>query len=69
MRRFQIVIVGGGIGGAATALRAAQHALHLCWVRGDASTARASRSKYVVNVDNMIGVHAGIGKKKFLAGI
>jgi thioredoxin reductase len=69
MRRFQIVIVGGGIGGAATALRAAQHGLHLCWVRGDDSTARASRSKYVVNVDNMIGVHEGIGKKKILEAL
>jgi thioredoxin reductase len=69
MLTFQVVIVGGGIGGAACALRAAQHGLDLCWVRGDASTAKASRAKYVVNVDNMIGVHEGIGKRGLLEAI
>ncbi len=66
MRSFHLVIVGGGIGGAACALRAAQHGLEVCWVRGDKSTAKASRARYVVNVDNMIGVHEGIGKRKLL---
>src|SRR5689334_21787732 len=69
MRTFQVIIVGGGIGGAACALRAAQHGLNLCWIRGDASTAKASRARYVVNVDNMIGVHEGIGKKKLLEAL
>jgi thioredoxin reductase len=69
MRTFHVVIVGGGIGGAACALRAAQHGLDLCWVRGDASTAKASRAQYVVNVDNMIGVHEGIGKRKILEAL
>src|SRR5205085_1175712 len=66
MRSFHVVIVGGGIGGSASALRAAQHGLDLCWVRGDAATAKASRAKYVVNVDNMIGVDEGIGRRKIL---
>jgi thioredoxin reductase len=66
MRKFQVAIVGGGIGGSACALRAAQHGLDLCWIRGDASTARASRARYVLNVDNMIGIHEGIGKTKTL---
>lgn len=69
MRSFHVVIVGGGIGGAASALRAAQHGLDLCWVRGDAETAKASRARYVVNVDNMIGVHEGIGKRKVLEAL
>lgn len=69
MHTFQVIIVGGGIGGAACALRTAQHGLRLCWVRGDASTAKASRARYVVNVDNMIGVHEGIGKKKMLEAL
>ncbi|HET9683094.1 MAG TPA: FAD-dependent oxidoreductase [Gemmatimonadaceae bacterium] len=69
MRTFNVIIVGGGIGGAACALRAAQHGLRLCWIRGDASTAKASRARYVVNVDNMIGIHEGIGKKKLLEAL
>jgi thioredoxin reductase len=69
MRKFHVAIVGGGIGGAACALRAAQHGLDLCWVYGDASTAKAGRAKYVVNVDNMIGVHEGIGKRKILEAL
>jgi thioredoxin reductase len=69
MRSFHLIIVGGGIGGAACALRAAQHGLETCWVRGDASTAKASRAKYVVNVDNMIGIHEGIGKRKILEAL
>jgi thioredoxin reductase len=69
MRRFHVAIVGGGIGGAACALRAAQHGLDLCWIYGDASTAKAGRAKYVVNVDNMIGVHEGIGKRKILEAL
>jgi len=61
---FQLVVVGGGIGGSAAALRAAQHMLRTAWVRGDRTTARASRMKYVYNVDNMIGVHPGIVRRK-----
>ncbi len=51
------IVVGGGIGGSAAALRAAQHGLSVAWIRGDEGTAGASRARYVYNVDNMIGVH------------
>jgi len=63
---FQLIVVGGGIGGSAAALRAAQHMLRTAWVRGDRTTARASRMKYVYNVDNMIGVHPGIVGRKVI---
>ena len=42
MRSFQALVVGGGIGGSAAALRAAQHGLEVAWVRGDAATAKAA---------------------------
>ncbi len=63
---LDVVIIGGGIGGSAAALRAAQVGLQVTWIRGDAQTARASRAKYVLNVDNMIGVHHGIARRKVL---
>jgi thioredoxin reductase (NADPH) len=63
---FQIVVVGGGIGGSAAALRAAQHTLRTAWICGDRTTAKASRVKYVYNVDNMIGVHSGIVRRKVI---
>ena len=61
-----LIVVGGGIGGSAAALRAAQHGLAVAWIRGDDGTARASRARYVYNVDNMIGVHDAIVKRKVL---
>jgi thioredoxin reductase (NADPH) len=61
-----VIVVGGGIGGSAAALRAAQHGLLVAWIRGDESTAKASRVRYVYNVDNMIGVHDAIVKRKVL---
>src|SRR5689334_5571553 len=64
---FDVIVVGGGIGGSAAALRAAQHGLQVAWVRGDEGTARASRARYVYNVDNMIGVHDAIVRKKAMA--
>lgn len=66
MNRHQVIVVGGGIGGSAAALRAAQHGLTVAWIRGDAGTARASRARYVFNVDNMIGVSGGIVQRKAL---
>ena len=53
----ELIVIGGGIGGAAAALRAAQYLLPTAWVLGDKGTAKASRGKYVYNIDNMIGVH------------
>jgi len=66
MDQHQVIVVGGGIGGSAAALRAAQHGLGVAWIRGDAQTARASRGRYVFNVDNMIGVSGGIVQRKVL---
>src|SRR3954470_1484823 len=64
---FHVAMVGGGIGGSAAVLRAAQNLLKTVWIRGDRATARASRAKYVYNVDNMIGIHPGIVRSKVLA--
>jgi thioredoxin reductase (NADPH) len=66
MEQHQVIVVGGGIGGSAAALRAAQHGLKVAWIRGDAGTARASRARYVFNIDNMIGVSGGIVQRKVL---
>lgn len=40
--------------------------LRTAWARGDRTTAKASRAKYVYNVDNMIGVHPGIVRRKVI---
>ncbi|HET6372438.1 MAG TPA: NAD(P)/FAD-dependent oxidoreductase [Candidatus Polarisedimenticolia bacterium] len=56
-RIYELAVVGGGIGGAACALRAAQYNLRAAWVLGDGMTGKRSRGRWVVNVDNMIGVH------------
>ncbi|HEY6006593.1 MAG TPA: NAD(P)/FAD-dependent oxidoreductase [Anaeromyxobacter sp.] len=66
MDPYRVIVVGGGIGGSAAALRAAQHGLAVAWIRGDTGTARASRARYVFNVDNMIGVSGGIVQRKVL---
>ncbi|MHC4392485.1 MAG: NAD(P)/FAD-dependent oxidoreductase [Planctomycetota bacterium] len=57
---YRLIVVGGGIAGSAAALRAAQYMLRTAWVFGDRGTAKASRAKYVYNIDNMIGVHPRI---------
>jgi thioredoxin reductase (NADPH) len=61
-----LLVVGGGIGGAATALRAAQYQIPTVWVLGDTSTHKASRAAYVKNIDNMIGIHPGIVQDKIV---
>ena len=66
MEQHQVIVVGGGIGGSAAALRAAQHGLKVAWIRGDAGSARASRARYVFSIDNMIGVSGGIVQRKVL---
>jgi thioredoxin reductase (NADPH) len=63
---FPVAVVGGGIGGSAAVLRAAQNLLKSVWIRGDRATARASRVKYVYNIDNMIGIHPDIVREKLL---
>lgn len=59
-----IVIIGGGIAGSAAALRAAQYNLAAIWFTGSASSKKKSRSQWVRNIDNMLGVHPAIVKKK-----
>jgi thioredoxin reductase (NADPH) len=66
MDSYRVIVVGGGIGGSAAALRAAQHGLTVAWIRGNAETARASRARYVFNVDNMIGLSGAIVQRKVL---
>lgn len=63
---FPLAVIGGGIGGGAAVLRAAQNLLKTVWIRGDRATAKASRVKYVYNIDNMIGIHPDIVRNKLL---
>src|SRR3954464_12494629 len=63
---FPLAVIGGGIGGGAAVLRAAQNLLKAVWIRGDRATAKASRVKYVYNIDNMIGIHPAIVRGKLL---
>lgn len=68
MKDPRLIVIGGGIGGAAASLRAAQYDLPTVWYLGDRETHRASRAAYVVNIDNMIGIHPAIVQGK-AAGI
>jgi len=54
-KSYDLIIVGGGIGGSASALRAVQYNLNVCWFYGDKQTSKASRSKWIYNIDNMVG--------------
>jgi len=67
--RIELIIIGGGIAGAAAALRAAQNHLRTIWILGDAGTRKASRAAYVRNIDNMIGVHPDIVRGKVLKSL
>src|SRR4051812_8680995 len=66
---FSLAVVGGGIGGSAAVLRAAQNNLKTVWIRGDRATSKASRVKYVYNIDNMIGIHPGVVRAKLLEAL
>lgn len=66
MPDYQVIVIGGGIGGSAAALRAAQYHLRTAWLLGDRKTAKASRASYVQNIDNMIGIHEGVLKNPIL---
>lgn len=61
---YELAVIGGGVAGAAAALRAGQYAIATVWLTGDAATARRSRAQWVVNIDNMLGIHDGIVRKK-----
>jgi thioredoxin reductase (NADPH) len=63
---FSLAVIGGGIGGGAAVLRAAQNLLKTVWIRGDRATSKASRARYVYNVDNMIGIHPDIVRGKLV---
>ncbi len=65
-RAFDLIVVGGGIAGSAAALRAAQDHLEVLWIRGDRATAKRSRGMWVANIDNMIGIHDGVVRKRFV---
>ena len=65
-KSYDLIIVGGGIGGSASALRAVQYNLNVCWFYGDKKTSNASRSKWIYNIDNMVGFHEGIVKGELL---
>lgn len=65
-KSYDLIIVGGGIGGSASALRAVQYNLNVCWFYGDKQTSKASRSKWIYNIDNMVGFHEGIVKDELL---
>ena len=62
-----LAVVGGGVAGSAAALRAAQYQIPTVWILGDSRTRKASRSAYVVNLDNMVGIHPGIMQQKIAA--
>jgi len=64
--QYDLIIVGGGIGGSAAALRAVQYNLNVCWFYGDKQTSKSSRSKWIFNIDNMLGFHEGILKSELL---
>lgn len=64
--KYDLIIVGGGIGGSAAALRAVQYHIKVCWIYGDKKTSKSSRSKWIHNIDNMIGFNEGIVKDKLL---
>ena len=64
----RVIVVGGGIAGAAAALRSAQYHLETLWMLGDARTHKSSRARYVYNIDNIMGVHPGITQRN-VAGV
>ena len=63
---FDTVIIGGGIGGSASALRAAQNGLKGLWVLGSKKTRKQSRSQWVMNLDNIVGFHEDIIKEQVI---
>lgn len=67
---FDLIVVGGGIAGSAAALRAAQYEhIRTLWIRGDRATRKRSRSQWVVNIDNMIGLHHGVVRGKLVRAL
>jgi thioredoxin reductase (NADPH) len=63
---FNVLIVGGGIGGSAAALRAAQNQMKTLWILGDKQTRKQSRSQWVKNLDNIVGFHEDVLKNQIV---
>ncbi len=61
-----LIIIGGGIGGSAAALRAAQNGQKAIWLLGSKATKKRSRSQWVANLDNIVGFHEGVIKDQVL---
>ncbi len=61
-----MIVIGGGVGGSATAFRAAQNGMTVAWILGNKATRMRSRSQWVYNLDNVIGFHEGVVKKQIL---
>ena len=57
---YDIIIIGGGIGGCAAALRSAQDGMELLLITGSKASRKRSRSAWVHNIDNMIGLNDGV---------
>lgn len=66
---FDVIVVGGGIGGSAAALRAVQNHMQTLFVTGSRASHKRSRSQWVMNVDNMITVHEGMVRDQVLASL
>ncbi|MEE8437879.1 MAG: FAD-dependent oxidoreductase [Candidatus Neomarinimicrobiota bacterium] len=63
---FDSIIIGGGIGGSASALRSGQNGLRSLWLLGSKATRKRSRSQWVKNLDNMVGFHEDIIKDQVI---
>lgn len=61
---YNIIIIGGGIGGSAAVLRAAQNGMETVWILGSGKTRKRSRSQWVMNLDNIVGFHEDIIKSQ-----
>jgi len=64
--KYDIVIIGGGIGGAASALRAAQNGMNTLWLLGSKKTRKRSRSQWVMDLSNIVGFHEDIIKSQIV---
>ncbi|MFC1480922.1 FAD-dependent oxidoreductase [Candidatus Neomarinimicrobiota bacterium] len=63
---YDVIIIGGGIGGCAAALRAGQNNMRTLLLTGSKVSAKRSRSQWVMNIDNMIGMHEGVIKDQVI---
>ena len=66
---FECAVIGGGIGGSAAALRAAQNGMRTLWLLGSNTTRKRSRSQWVRHLDNIIGFNEDIIKHQVLKSL